>query len=449
MKSLFEAVAIRSPLAMLLVLALGLATPAGAGAPGPDASAGGANAYSYTDNALRIECIDPASPNTTAVKCVGTGSGGATPWTPTGQATLSVSTSSSRVALPSADTTVLIENTGATAVSFKLGNGSVTAATTDFNLSAGHSVVVAAGASVDIAAITASSTSSLSITTGTGTPTISGGGGSGSGSGGDASAANQVTANGKLDTLHTDLGTVITNTGASATAANQTSANTKLDTLHSDLSGISTAANQTSANTKLDTLHTDLGTLATSAAQTTAQTSLTAIASSVANILAPFAGTATATITRPADTTAYAVNDAWADSTSAPTSGGFTLSNVCSASGKTSALTTLTVVSSNDPATTLQGEIWLFNSSVTAVNDNAAFALSDADSIKLVGKVPFSLETSQNGSGTNSIFVANGLDLHVTCSGSANLRFLVKVKNAFTPASAEALQVAFAFKGDN
>lgn len=176
---------------------------------------------------------------------------------------------------------------------------------------------------------------------------------------------------------------------------------------------------------------------------------LAAIRAAVANIVAPFAGTAVQTVTRPADTTAYANNDAWADSTSAPTSGGFTLANVCSASGKTSALTTLTIVSSNDPATGLQGEIWLFNSSVTAVNDNAAFALSDADSIKLVGKIPFSLETSQAGSGTNSIFVATGLDMHVTCSGSANLRFLVKVKNIYTPASAEALQVAVAFKGDN
>jgi hypothetical protein len=49
--------------------------------------------------------------------------------------------------------------------------------------------------------------------------------------------------------------------GASdATAANQVLTNTKLDTLHTDLIASATAANQTTMNTKLDTLHADIGT---------------------------------------------------------------------------------------------------------------------------------------------------------------------------------------------
>jgi hypothetical protein len=89
-----------------------------------------------------------------------------------------------------------------------------------------------------------------------------------------ATGANQTSANTKLDTLHTDLGTLISDLGALSTAANQTSANTKLDTLHADLGPLATAANQASANTKLDTLHADLGPLATAANQASANTKL-------------------------------------------------------------------------------------------------------------------------------------------------------------------------------
>lgn len=151
--------------------------------------------------------------------------------------------------------------------------------------------------------------------------------------------------------------------------------------------------------------------------------------------------TVSTSITRPADTTAYAANDAWADSTSSPTTGGFTLTGVGRVSGGSAYITDLIVVSSNDPATLLQGELWIFDSAVTAVNDNAAFALSDADALKLVAVVPFTLASSQAGSGANSYAHVQNLGVGVTCAGSANLRFLVKVKNAYTPASGEVLTV--------
>lgn len=181
---------------------------------------------------------------------------------------------------------------------------------------------------------------------------------------------------------------------------------------------------------------------ATSGGQTTANTSLASILTQLGALTG---GTATTTITRPADTTAYAANDALSDSTSAPTAGGFTLTSACPSSGSTAQLDTLVVASTADPATTLVGELWVFDSSVTAVNDNAAFALSDGDVVKLIGKLPFALETTVAGSGTNSIYVAGGLGLTYTCSGTANLRFLVKVKNAYTPISGEALTFRWAW----
>lgn len=187
---------------------------------------------------------------------------------------------------------------------------------------------------------------------------------------------------------------------------------------------------------------------ATAGKQDTANTSLSSIDG---KIVAPTAGTLTTTITRPADTTAYAANDALADSTSSPTSGGFTLSNACRTSGGSGMLTSLSIVSSNDPATTLQGEIWVFDSAVTAVNDNAAFALSDADALKLVpgGVVPFALSSSTAGSGTNSMYAGTGLNLGYTCVGSVNARFLVKVKAAYTPASGETLTLRAAYVAMN
>ena len=149
--------------------------------------------------------------------------------------------------------------------------------------------------------------------------------------------------------------------------------------------------------------------------------------------------TCTTSITRPSDTTAYTANDALSNSASSPTAGGFTFTSAARASGGSGIITDLIVVSSNDPATLLQGECWIYDSATTAVNDNAAFASSDSDTLLLVAVIPFTMTSTVAGSGTTSYAHVQGLSIGFTCSGSANLRFLVKVKNAYTPASAEVL----------
>lgn len=68
----------------------------------------------------------------------------------------------------------------------------------------------------------------------------------------------------KLDTLHTDLGTIDGHVDGLETAVAST--NTKLDTLHADLGTIDGHVDEletlvTSTNTKLDTVHTDLSNL--------------------------------------------------------------------------------------------------------------------------------------------------------------------------------------------
>lgn len=145
------------------------------------------------------------------------------------------------------------------------------------------------------------------------------------------------------------------------------------------------------------------------------------------------ATTLTTTVTRPADTTAYAANDVWSDSTSAPTTGGFTFTSAGRASGGSGIITDAVVVNSSTSA--LTGELWIFDSAPTAVNDNAAFALSDSDALKLVAKIPFITEAQPS----NALTHIQGLGIGYTCVGSANLRFLVKVTAAYTPANAETL----------
>ena len=142
-------------------------------------------------------------------------------------------------------------------------------------------------------------------------------------------------------------------------------------------------------------------------------------------------------ITRPGDTTAYAVNDAIANSTSSPATGGFTLANMAKVSGGSGAITSVSVCSSADPATPLQLEVIFFNQAVTAINDNAAFAVSDAEIKTMIDKVGLALEDM----GNNDWAKQNGLWIPYTCVGSADLRFLLRAKNAYAPANAEVLTV--------
>lgn len=142
-------------------------------------------------------------------------------------------------------------------------------------------------------------------------------------------------------------------------------------------------------------------------------------------------------VTRPADTTAYAINDAISNSTTSPTSGGFTLSGIARRSGGSVLITDVIVNSSADPATPLQGEIFLFNQAVTNINDNAAFAVSDTEIKTCVGRVGFANEDV----GNNNFYHAQNLNILATCVGSADLRFLLRAKNAYTPASGEVLTI--------
>lgn len=100
-----------------------------------------------------------------------------TAFEPTGNASLSVTTSSDRVALPSVGPTALLTNAGDVPIYVEFGDGSVTATVSDTPISSGQSIAFDVGSATHVAAITGSGTSTLTVTTGTGTPTMAGGGG--------------------------------------------------------------------------------------------------------------------------------------------------------------------------------------------------------------------------------------------------------------------------------
>lgn len=181
----------------------------------------------------------------------------------------------------------------------------------------------------------------------------------------------------------------------------------------------------------------------------TAATALRTVSSSddpMLSILAAIAPTCTTSITRPADTNIYAVGDAISNSTSAPTSGGFTFTSAARANGKTVTLTDIIVVSSNPAANPLSGRLIIFDTAVTAVNDNAALAITDAEALTVVADIPFALVVGVNNSWVN----VQNINVNITAAaGSSDLRFLVMATNAYTPASAEVITFRAKFQAVN
>ncbi len=114
-------------------------------------------------------CLKPAADGSIAISG---GFSSLTPFAPTGNTTLAVTGSTGRVGLPSADTSLLLQNLGTSTAYFKLGTVSVTATVADTPLLPGQAIVLSAAGSTYIAAITGGSTTTLGITTGTGTPTL-------------------------------------------------------------------------------------------------------------------------------------------------------------------------------------------------------------------------------------------------------------------------------------
>lgn len=151
---------------------------------------------------------------------------------------------------------------------------------------------------------------------------------------------------------------------------------------------------------------------------------------------------AVATITRPADTVAYASGDVIADSTTAATP--LVFKGVCG-DGEGAVIRAAQFSSSIVPATKLNADLFLFHTAPTAYgNDNEAFALSDADLLNCVGVITLDGTTAANIKvGTlNCVVINQALAMPVKSLTTDRALYGVLVaRNAYVPASAEVLTV--------
>lgn len=152
-----------------------------------------------------------------------------------------------------------------------------------------------------------------------------------------------------------------------------------------------------------------------------------------------------AQFTRPSNTTQYAAGDVVNDSTSAPTV--MTFSKPARESGPTgggSIIQQAILIDSAAEATKLDCELWLFDTTITPDNDNAAFTPTDAELLTLVGIISFPASGYKVGTASgNSVCQVDNLGLPVnTVAGPANSLFGVLVaRNAYTPISAEVFKI--------
>jgi hypothetical protein len=162
-----------------------------------------------------------------------------------------------------------------------------------------------------------------------------------------------------------------------------------------------------------------------------------------------WATTVTTNKTRPADTTAYAAGDVVNESTSAGTV--WTFAAMGRYNAGTGRIVGARLVSDADVATEGDFELWLFSSSVATVNDNAAWAPTDAEMRNLVGTIAFG-STPKVGSGNVAYQVqegSGGLPIRYKCgAGLTDLYGVLVVRNAYSPASGGRLDIYLDIKQD-
>ena len=155
----------------------------------------------------------------------------------------------------------------------------------------------------------------------------------------------------------------------------------------------------------------------------------------------PFA--AAVTITRPANTTAYAVNAVLSTATSALTA--FPTFALGIGNSTRASINNITLISSNGAATTRgQFAIYLFNSASPSgggFNDAAAFAPTAAalatTTNELVGVMPSSTPMGTAAYG----YILTNDTRQVVTDASGNVYLAIVLQNAYTPASGETITV--------
>lgn len=164
-----------------------------------------------------------------------------------------------------------------------------------------------------------------------------------------------------------------------------------------------------------------------------------------------YAKGSSASVTRPGNTATYTANTAWANATSGATY--LTFTGVCRANGTAVLPTDLFVTLDDNETLKLTGELWLFDTAPTAINDNATFSVASGDMANVKTVIPFSTSTVANQGSTSSGWTLDeetNLGRQLKCAASdTNLYGLVKVTNAYVPASGRTLKLLLRVVGVN
>lgn len=153
---------------------------------------------------------------------------------------------------------------------------------------------------------------------------------------------------------------------------------------------------------------------------------------SAARLVAP-----TASLTRPADTTAYAAGDELSNSTTAPTI--MTFSSCVQANGGSGTLMGAFILSSVASANPPLLELWLFNATNTPQNDNSAFGPSDAEAANVIAVLPMSTSFQ---AANNALYTAPSISVPFRCAGGTTSLFGRLVhRGAYTPVASEVFTV--------
>jgi hypothetical protein len=143
-----------------------------------------------------------------------------------------------------------------------------------------------------------------------------------------------------------------------------------------------------------------------------------------------FQATVSTTLTRPADTNAYAAGDAVSNATSSPTI--LTFSGAARAAGGSGLILSARHVKNNTTAANFR--LWLYRQTVAAVNDNAPFPLLWANRANRVGFIDFNHSTGGTGSDSSSA-LATFVNLPFSAAGTALFGQLTTA--GYTPTSGE------------
>ncbi len=144
------------------------------------------------------------------------------------------------------------------------------------------------------------------------------------------------------------------------------------------------------------------------------------------------------TFTRPSDITAYSAGDAMSNSTSAPAIMSQDLSTFGAVAGKFFVITNGRIISSVK-GSGLNGNIWIFQSSFTATNDNSEFSVDDTTAA--TGGIVVPCITSYT-TALNSRAVSDpGWWEGQFGASSTTLYFALQANSGYTPASGEVFTV--------